>query len=304
MPIPQKIVDLTKLALSDRILTYTERKTIVDVAVSEGVPETEIKQYLNNALKERLKYYTKEELTSCPFCGAQIPLISDECLFCGNELNNDHHTPPPFIKSREVDVINSKKQNRKERVKHNEYLAIIFIVGIALILLIALIVQMKPVTKVPESNEEFDKEVEENLFLNFVNPNPQMPVDSICAKYFSIIYNASLWIDAIINKDSNIINFRWNVSVTLESTRLRAEDDMEHLRILLYDSTFNIIEDSIPPLYILSDYDKNHISHWLQEAPDRWINIKFSSEPKPYNINELEPIVEKVKYFSIIAEQK
>lgn len=111
MAIPQKIVDLTKLALNDRILTYTERKTIVAAAVKEGVSKKEINQYLDDALNQRLKFYTKEELKSCPFCGAQIPLLSDFCLFCGKKLNNDNqllHNPPPFVVGPEADIIISE----------------------------------------------------------------------------------------------------------------------------------------------------------------------------------------------------
>ena len=111
MSIPPKIANLTALALSDRILTYTERKTIVDAAVKEGVSEKEINQYLDDALSQRLNFYTKEELKSCPFCGAQIPLLSESCLFCGNELNNDNrllHNPPPFIEGTEAEIIRAE----------------------------------------------------------------------------------------------------------------------------------------------------------------------------------------------------
>ena len=111
MSIPPKIANLTALALSDRILTYTERKTIVAAAVKEGVSEKEINQYLDDALSQRLKFYTKEELKSCPFCGAQIPLLSESCLFCGNELNNDNqllHNPPPFIEGTEAEIIRAE----------------------------------------------------------------------------------------------------------------------------------------------------------------------------------------------------
>ena len=30
----------------------------------------------------------KEQLKHCPYCGAQIPLVSNECLFCGKSLTN------------------------------------------------------------------------------------------------------------------------------------------------------------------------------------------------------------------------
>ena len=87
-PIPQSIIDLTALALSDRVLTPLERETIIEAGIKEGVPQKHIVEYIENEYRERLKSYTKEELRDCPFCGAQIPLVSDECLFCGKPLEH------------------------------------------------------------------------------------------------------------------------------------------------------------------------------------------------------------------------
>ena len=110
MAITPKIKELVTLALSDRVLTNTERHTIVAAAMQDGIAETEINEYINSALRIRLQSYTKEQLQHCPFCGAQTPLISDECLFCGKPLNNnvepsDAKTPPLFIQNREADII-------------------------------------------------------------------------------------------------------------------------------------------------------------------------------------------------------
>ncbi|MBR4266944.1 MAG: zinc ribbon domain-containing protein [Bacteroidales bacterium] len=105
MAISYKIQQLVHLALSDRILTYTERKTIVDAAINEGIPEQEINQYIDNALTQRLKFYTKEELKSCPFCGAQIPLLSETCLFCGNELEKPSDISAVDISGEEAEII-------------------------------------------------------------------------------------------------------------------------------------------------------------------------------------------------------
>ena len=121
MSIPPKIANLTKLALSDRVLTYTERKTIVAAAVKEGVSKKEINQYIDNELNQRLKFYTKEELRSCPFCGAQIPLISDDCMYCGQPLNTDQQPvkkSKPRLTPKLRDIIN--KENRNTAIsKHN-----------------------------------------------------------------------------------------------------------------------------------------------------------------------------------------
>lgn len=66
MAISKKILDLAHLALSDRVLTYTERQTIVKAALEEGTPASEINSVLDNMLTQRLKSYTKEELRKKP----------------------------------------------------------------------------------------------------------------------------------------------------------------------------------------------------------------------------------------------
>ena len=84
MAISKHIIDLVNLALADRVLTFKERETIVKEAVAENISEVEINTFLDNMLARRLSTITKEELKSCPSCGAQIPLISDQCPFCGS----------------------------------------------------------------------------------------------------------------------------------------------------------------------------------------------------------------------------
>ncbi|MBO7142934.1 MAG: zinc ribbon domain-containing protein [Bacteroidales bacterium] len=112
MPVSQNIKSLVALALSDRVLTFKERSTIVETALKEGVPEQEINTYIDTALAERLKYFTKEELKSCPHCGAQIPLIATQCPFCGGELQNidSQIVPPVFVKGAEADIISAENQ--------------------------------------------------------------------------------------------------------------------------------------------------------------------------------------------------
>ncbi|MBO4244290.1 MAG: zinc ribbon domain-containing protein, partial [Bacteroidales bacterium] len=108
MAISKKILDLAHLDLSDRVLTFTDRQTIVKAAMEEGTPEVEINAVLDNMLTQRLKSFTKEELRSCPHCGAQIPLISDTCLFCGGSLqstNTKPNIPTPKITGTEAEII-------------------------------------------------------------------------------------------------------------------------------------------------------------------------------------------------------
>ena len=117
--IPQKIQDLTALALQDRVLTFNEREVIVQAAIKAGVFETRINEYLDNALQERLKSYTKEDLQHCPHCGAQTPLISDKCLFCGTVLRVEGKTAAPInITGEEARII--QQENRQTDIeRHN-----------------------------------------------------------------------------------------------------------------------------------------------------------------------------------------
>ena len=90
MSIPKKIIDLTSLALQDRVLTFRERETIVAEALKMGVSVADVNKYIDDSLSQRLQSYSKADLKCCPACGAQIPLISDMCLFCGESLESDN----------------------------------------------------------------------------------------------------------------------------------------------------------------------------------------------------------------------
>ena len=119
MDIWPEINHLTALALSDRVLTDLERQTIVNKAIKCGISSEEINQYLDDQLNLRLKSYTKVELRDCPFCGAQIPLISDDCMYCGQSLEHiKGETNAEFnISGYEADIIRSENQ-RVEQERH------------------------------------------------------------------------------------------------------------------------------------------------------------------------------------------
>ena len=120
MEVSSKIKELVELALSDRVLTFVERKTIVDAALKEGVSEEDINRFLDNALRERLQHYTKENLKRCPHCGGQIPLISDTCLFCGESLEEKTNTnPEPInISGEEAEIIRRENLRTAEETKN------------------------------------------------------------------------------------------------------------------------------------------------------------------------------------------
>ena len=111
MPIPSNIIQLTALALKDKVLTLVEKETIINAALKSGVSKAEITAYLDNALKESLKRYSKEDLKHCPFCGAQIPLVSDDCLFCGNSLQTSDNKTVIKISGEEADIIARENLN-------------------------------------------------------------------------------------------------------------------------------------------------------------------------------------------------
>ena len=87
MAISKHTLDLIKLALEDRELTFKERQVIVEAAVKEGASVAEINAVLDNMVALRLRSYSKEQLKRCPSCGAQIPLISDDCFYCGAHIS-------------------------------------------------------------------------------------------------------------------------------------------------------------------------------------------------------------------------
>ena len=123
MPISKNIAGLTALALRDRVLTYKERQVIVGEAMKEGISEKEINSYLDNALTERLKTFSKEDLKRCPYCGAQIPLISDVCLFCGQSLEShgsqDDAPPPVYVSGKAAKII--QEENRHTATSQHEH---------------------------------------------------------------------------------------------------------------------------------------------------------------------------------------
>lgn len=113
MAVSKHIIDLTHLALADRVLTFKERETIVKEALAEGISEYEINAFMDNMLAQRLKSFSKEELKDCPACGAQIPLISDQCLFCGHKLESQEGAPanPVSVSGSAADII--RQENLK-----------------------------------------------------------------------------------------------------------------------------------------------------------------------------------------------
>lgn len=86
--IPEKIIKLTELALKDATITNKERSVIVNEAIKLGCTQEEVNYYINQRLDIVLKNRPKELLKSCPSCGAQIPIIADECPYCSHKYQS------------------------------------------------------------------------------------------------------------------------------------------------------------------------------------------------------------------------
>ena len=115
MAIKKHIKDLVALALQDRILTYKERQTILQEAKNTGSNVKDTEEYIDEALRKRLKSFSKEELIHCPSCGALVPLISDDCLFCGTHLYKGDTNKVINVSGWAADII--RKENRKTEIK-------------------------------------------------------------------------------------------------------------------------------------------------------------------------------------------
>lgn len=88
--IPNEIAKLVDLAINDSLITPKERGVILEEALKMGVPIDEANKYIDDKLAERLSAAPKDSLKHCPHCGAQIPLVSSSCPFCGQVITSEH----------------------------------------------------------------------------------------------------------------------------------------------------------------------------------------------------------------------
>lgn len=82
--VPQRISDLTTLALKDGVMTFRERQVIEEEGIRLGMEASELKNYLDEAIRSRISQESKDTLQACPGCGGQIPLLSKQCQYCGH----------------------------------------------------------------------------------------------------------------------------------------------------------------------------------------------------------------------------
>ncbi|MCQ2250313.1 MAG: zinc ribbon domain-containing protein [Bacteroidales bacterium] len=122
MEIPAQIKELVDLALKDAIITPLERQTIVNEAIDCGIRESEINKYINQKLDEKLSKRSKDQLKACPKCGAQIPLLADNCPYCGHEYSKaDISDKKQTADSHAAAIIESENQRIEDEKQNLEH---------------------------------------------------------------------------------------------------------------------------------------------------------------------------------------
>lgn len=82
----QAVVYKVESAMADNILTHEEKQEIISQANVLGVGEQELQSIIHDGIQQVVARLPKEDTTNCPCCGAQTPLISRNCVFCGQSI--------------------------------------------------------------------------------------------------------------------------------------------------------------------------------------------------------------------------
>ncbi|MCR5453744.1 MAG: zinc ribbon domain-containing protein [Bacteroidales bacterium] len=119
--IPPPIISLVSLALKDAVMTYRERQTIINEAQRIGANIDEVEAYINQQLNIAISNRTKEQLKRCTHCGGQIPLISDQCPYCGQMFATQQQpgrTVYNVANSQAASIINAENQKTESERKN------------------------------------------------------------------------------------------------------------------------------------------------------------------------------------------
>ena len=88
--IPEELNALIQQYLTDGVLTDKERQVILKKAEGLGLDRDEIDLYLD-AEEQKIEQATeaaarKQKGKTCPYCGGSIPLLTDKCPHCGENI--------------------------------------------------------------------------------------------------------------------------------------------------------------------------------------------------------------------------
>ena len=89
--IPEELNTLIQEYLTDGVLTDKERQVILNKAVKMGLDFDEIDLYLD-AQVQKIDQQTdaaarKMKGKTCPYCGGSIPILTDKCPHCGENIS-------------------------------------------------------------------------------------------------------------------------------------------------------------------------------------------------------------------------
>ena len=88
--IPEELDALIQQYLTDGVLTDKERQVILNKAEKMGLDRDEIDLYLD-AEEQKVDQQTaaavrKQKGKICPYCGGSVPLLTDKCPHCGENI--------------------------------------------------------------------------------------------------------------------------------------------------------------------------------------------------------------------------
>lgn len=88
--IPEELNALIQEYLTDGVLTDKERQVILNKAEKMGLDHDEIDLYLD-AQVQKIDQQTdaamrKQKGKTCPYCGGCVPLLTDKCPHCGENI--------------------------------------------------------------------------------------------------------------------------------------------------------------------------------------------------------------------------
>ncbi|MBP3835026.1 MAG: hypothetical protein J6E45_03775 [Prevotella sp.] len=120
--IPEELNVLIQQYLTDGVLTDKERQVILNKAEKMGLDRDEIDLFLDAEI-QKIDQQTdaaarRQKGKTCPYCGGSIPLLTDKCPHCGEnitpEASNELQEIFDNLEEALVDLKSGKDRNRSK----------------------------------------------------------------------------------------------------------------------------------------------------------------------------------------------
>lgn len=126
--IPEELDILIQEYLTDRFISPEERRVLLNKAVKLGLDVNEIDLYIN-AQQQKVRQRHDLEVNQrrgqvCPYCGGSVPLMSDKCPHCEQNITPQATTELNEIIDKLEDALVSLKSDSKyerSRAEVNRY---------------------------------------------------------------------------------------------------------------------------------------------------------------------------------------